>query len=470
MTDSPPSPDAPEQKAVGKTNLRYERWRWTIFAITWLAYAGFYLVRKSFSVAKTELENPEAGGWNLKQMAWVDGAYLTAYAVGQFVWGILGDRYGTRFVILIGMLSAVIVAVAMGASTSILALAALFAIQGLCQSSGWAPLSKNMGEFFSQRERGTVMGFWCTNYGAGGLVASVLAGAAVSGALYFSVDTANAWRFAFWVPAMVLFVIWIGFLLFQRNRPEDVGLPPIEVYHGEQESVLVAGESADDEPDGAWETIFEVLQNRMVLLLAAVYFFLKPTRYAILFSAPLYVKHRLEQAGADASAAESGMLGGMFDLAGPIGVIVGGVVSDYVFRSRRIPVSVITLLLLSGFLLVFPQLPATRFAIGAGFFLIGFLLYIPDSLVSGTAAIDFGTKKGASTAVGVINGCGSIGAIIGGTMPGWIEQIVGEGADIWTYVFAGLSATLVIAALLLLPQWNTLPATGSNGQQKRTPA
>ncbi|MGI9455640.1 MAG: hypothetical protein ACR2NU_03715, partial [Aeoliella sp.] len=128
-------------------------------------------------------------------------------------------------------------------------------------------------------------------------------------------------------------------------------------------------------------------------------------------------------------------------------------------RSRRVPISVITLFLLSGFLLVFPQLPATRVAIGAGFFLIGFLLYIPDSLVSGTAAIDFGTKKGASTAAGVINGFGSIGAIVGGTMPGWIESIVGEGNDVWGYVFAGLAGTLFIAAVLLLPKWNALPAT-----------
>ena len=34
---------------------KYERWRWRIFAITWLAYAGLYLTRKSFSVAKIEM-------------------------------------------------------------------------------------------------------------------------------------------------------------------------------------------------------------------------------------------------------------------------------------------------------------------------------------------------------------------------------------------------------------------------------
>ena len=36
-------------------NPRYERWRWQIPTITWLAYTGFYLTRKSFAVAKVEI-------------------------------------------------------------------------------------------------------------------------------------------------------------------------------------------------------------------------------------------------------------------------------------------------------------------------------------------------------------------------------------------------------------------------------
>ena len=52
------------------------------------------------------------------------------------------------------------------------------------------------------------------------------------------------------------------------------------------------------------------------------------------------------------------------------------------------------------------------------FFLIGVFLYGPDSMVSATAAIDFGTKRGAGSATGFINGVGSIGAILGGYLPG----------------------------------------------------
>ncbi|HEX4588368.1 MAG TPA: MFS transporter, partial [Gemmataceae bacterium] len=167
-----------QQIAAAVRDSRYERWRWQIFAVTWLAYAGLYLTRKSFSVAKVELTKPEVMGWKKEALAAVDSTYLVTYALGQIVWGALGDRFGPRVVILVGMFASVVTAVLMGASSSLLAFGALFAVQGLCQSSGWAPLTKNVGEFFARHERGGVLGLWCSNYALGGVVASAVAGLA----------------------------------------------------------------------------------------------------------------------------------------------------------------------------------------------------------------------------------------------------------------------------------------------------
>jgi len=326
---------------------RYERWRWQVFAITWLAYAGFYLTRLSFSVAKIEMGKDSGTGLGLSNewMGWIDGAYLTAYAVGQFFWGICGDRHGTRKVILASMLCSVVAALAMGASSMPILLMALLGIQGLCQAGGWAPLTKNVSYFFSQRERGTVMGLWCTNYALGGFVASVYAG-------YFG--DLWGWRYAFYVPAATLLVIWLLFIWLQRNKPEDAGLPPIEEYHGEGEAVLLTDEMPAEEREGSWKVILEVCTNPMVLLLAAVYFFIKPARYAILFWAPKYLNERL-----GTNMLESGAISGLFQLAGPISVLAGGVLSDKLFGSKRNPVSIICLFLLAGALFVLDTLPKT---------------------------------------------------------------------------------------------------------------
>ena len=426
---------------------RYERWRWQIFGITWLAYAGFYLTRKSFSVAKIDLANPEVMGLSAAEMARIDGAFLVAYAIGQFVCGIAGDKFGTRRVVLAGMLGSVITAVAMGASSWAWAFSALFFLQGLCQSTGWAPLAKNLGNFFSRRERGVVMGIWCSNYAVGGLIASAFAG---------YLGQQFGWRYAFLIPALALLGIWVLFLLLQRNRPEDVGLPPVEVYHNEEPDVPLAAEAAHPEAEGSWKLILDVLRNPMVLLLAAVYFCLKPARYAILFWGPKYVHEKL-----GTGMAASGFVSAMFELAGVFSVVVAGFLSDRIFGSRRMPVSIIYLVLLAVALYFLDDLPATRWVLGASLFVIGMLTFAPDSLISGTATVDFGTKKGASTASGLVNGAGSVGAIVGGTLPGLIQQRWG-----WHGVFTVLAIAVLVAALLLLPKWNAVPPEAGSGQSK----
>jgi OPA family glycerol-3-phosphate transporter-like MFS transporter len=265
---------------------------------------------------------------------------------------------------------------------------------------------------------------------------------------------AFGWRYAFFIPAAVLFLIWILFFLFQRNRPEDVGLPPIEQYHGEKEAVIDPKDAPAAEREGSWKVVAEILRNKMVWLLAVVYFLVKPTRYLLLFWSPVYINELL-----GTGTASSGFLGSMFDLAGPVGTLAGGFISDRLFRSKRIPICVIALFVLALFMLGFRYLPATRGAIGLGMFIIGFLIYIPDSLVAGAAAIDFGTKKGASTASGLVNGLGSLGQIIGVTLPGWAGKILGTGHDIWNPIFLWLGIALAVAGVLLLPQWNRMPPT-----------
>jgi OPA family sugar phosphate sensor protein UhpC-like MFS transporter len=272
----------------------------------------------------------------------------------------------------------------------------------------------------------------------GGFLASIFAGYA--GGLF-------GWRYAFYLPAATLAVIWVLFFWLQRNRPEDVGLPPIEQYHQQSQSPATPPIGDSEEADGSWRAVATVLKHPMVLLLAAVYFFMKPTRYAILFWAPKYLNDRL-----GTNMAQSGALGALFELAGPLSALLAGVISDKLLGSRRNPISVVCLIASAMLVFFLDKLPATKLMLGSFLFLIGFALYAPDTLVSGTSAIDFGTKKGASTAVGLINCCGSIGAIVGGTIPGFFHDRWG-----WNGVFVCLSASLLIAALLLLPKWNAVP-------------
>ncbi|MCH2207394.1 MAG: MFS transporter [Lentisphaerales bacterium] len=306
-------------------------WRIKIFCITWLAYFGFYLTRKAFSAAKNNLDVDV----DETTLGMIDSAYLIAYALGQFVLGATADKKGPRFVLLAGMLGSIICAALMGVFGMPLMFMVLMFIQGLCQSSGWAPLNKNVGNWFTRRERGRIMGFWCTNYAAGGAVASTLAAAGITW-------SGGDWRFAFFVPAACLLVVWFLVYKFQKNKPQDLGFPSMEEIKGEPV------DEDDEEEKFSWQ---EIIKKPMVGLLGAAYFLLKPARYAILFWGPYYVAKKLQT-----GPVFSTVISNSFEIAGILGAILGGYISDKFFKAKRMPVCILCLAALTLVLFSFDRL------------------------------------------------------------------------------------------------------------------
>jgi OPA family sugar phosphate sensor protein UhpC-like MFS transporter len=184
-------------------------------------------------------------------------------------------------------------------------------------------------------------------------------------------------------------------------------------------------------------------------MLAIAYFPIKMARYSFTFWGPRYV---YESLGADADV--SALTAAAMPIGGMFGVILIGYFSDKLFQSRRTPAAVLSLLATAG--IIFLGLwPIEHFwVMAAFFFLVGAFLFGPDSMVSATAAMDFGTKRGAATAVGFVNGIGSIGGILGGYLPGRITT-----EDNWSPMFYVMLIGLVASAVVLLPLWRTKPPT-----------
>lgn len=269
-------------------------------------------------------------------MGLIDSVYLVSYAVGQFIWGALADKVGPRRVLLSGLVASIVCAIAMGASTLLTAFLVINFLQGLAQSCGWAPLAKNLSCWYSRRERGRVLGLWSTNYAAGSVVAFTVAGGAIA--------WLGHWSYAFYVPAALLFVIFLLLYFFHADRPQDVGLPSIDAYHGELADGQEDGVAAKPETT-SW---LELIRQPMIGLLALTYFLLKPTRYAILLWGPYYVTLKL-QTGVLFSAT----IASTFAIAGIFGAIIAGTISDMVFKARRMPFTVICLIVLSVTLFAF---------------------------------------------------------------------------------------------------------------------
>jgi len=436
-------------------NPRYEFWRWANFAITWLIYAGFYFTRQSFGVAKAAIEKAPNVGLTRPQQGNVDMAYGTTYMLGQFLFGALGDRFGAKRILLAGMALSVLAAVATGYSTTYAAFVAFAVAQGIAQSTGWSNTAKIMSSWFSLRERGRVIGWWCTHYTVGSAAALWFAGWMMMH--WGEVQTGGAtatklvafWPAAFWGPAAVLTGVLVLSWLFLRNRPEDVGLPPIEKYRHEPVSLISGEEAAAPAPEGSWTVIGEVLATPRIWMLAVAYFSVKLTRYVFYFWGPKYVNECL---GSDFDT--SAMTAAAMPIGGLVGVLATGYISDKLFRSRRAPVAILSLLATAGVLFMGMN-PIHNIWLMAGFFFaVGAFLFGPDSLISATASIDFGTKRGAGTAVGFVNGIGSIGGILGGWLPGQITT-----AGHWTPIFIVMLVGLLFSAIVLLPLWRTKPPT-----------
>ena len=411
---------------------RFRRWRLQIFAITWIAYAAFYFTRQGLSVAKVGiLADPAVSDTLTKSMLGnLDALYLAAYAVGQFVWGSLADRFGPRVVVLGGLAGSVVASLLLGVVPALVLFAPLMILQGLAQSTGWSSLCKNVSQFFTIGERGRVLGLWSTNYAFGGLVAAPFLGWVAYGIF-------DSWRVGFLAGAVVVLGVLVLFALLQRNRPEDVGLPPAD--EAEVEAVPA--------PVSWRESIMGAVRDRTVLTLGAAYFLLKPARYAILLWGPVIVTERIPRAG----MLEAVVIPVAFGVAGLAAPILIGLVSDKVFGARRIPPAVLSLaglvvvLALFGPLTASGSIPLMVLLLA----LIGLTVYAADAMISCVAAVDFGTSERAGAAAGFVNGCGSVGAILGGLLPGYL------GTGVLFYGFAGAA---VVAGLLLLPRWNRVPA------------
>jgi OPA family sugar phosphate sensor protein UhpC-like MFS transporter len=436
-------------------NPRYERWRWQTFAITWLIYAGLYFTRQSFGVAKIAFDHDPHVLMKRDQYGEIDAAFLTTYMLGQFIFGPLGDRFGPRRILLFGLSLSAVAAIASGMSTTLSAFIVFAVLQGIAQSTGWSNVSKTMSSWFSLRERGRIIGLWCTHYTLGLAAAGAFAGWLTDhwGQLvptgYIGSSVVPFWPAAFWGPAAVICVILVFASLFLRNRPEDVGLPPIEQYHREPESILEEEDSGHIAPEGSWTVIAEVLASPTIWTLAIAYFSIKLVRYSFIFWGPKYVAECL---GKDAT--ESTIIAAALPIGGLVGVIATGYISDLFFQSRRAPVIVMSLLAAAGVLMI-GLIPIHNIWLMAGlFFTVGVFLFGPDSMISATSAMDFGTKRGAGTAIGCVNGIGSLGGILGGWLPGKITT-----ESNWTPLFAVFVVGLTMSAIVLVPLWNRKPPT-----------
>lgn len=387
--------------------------RWVAWSVTWVAYATYYLGRKGLSVAKKPMEADL--GIARGDLAVIDTGYLATYALGQVVSGVLGDRIGARRLVGLGMLLSAAMCAWFGASSTAIAFTVAFALNGCAQSTGWPGTVRAMAEWTDSGNRRKVMAVWSTCYQVGGVLASAWAAWLLR----------YGWRATFFGPAVAIAIV--GVLVLATLRPGPGEIP-------------VGATEPESHPGEAREAVRRALASPLLWSFGVSYFAIKLVRYSLLFWLPYYLSDEL---GYEPRAA--GYLSTAFEVGGIVGVLGSGLFTHRFRGISRTGLSAALLALLAVVLLVYARAPhPSTLASAIGLALTGACLFGPDSLLAGPLAQDVGGPRAAATATGLVNGIGSVGAVLQGFLNVWVSRAFGWRAVFYVFVLLSLAASLAL--------------------------
>jgi len=427
-----------EQKPDAQIASSYTRLRWQVYIGIFVGYAGYYLVRKNFSLAMPYLIEE---GYSRTELGFALSGVAIAYGLSKFIMGSVSDRSNARNFMATGLTMSALVMIVMGlvpaATASVGVMFLLLLANGWFQGMGWPPSGRTMVHWFSCSERGTKMAWWNIAHNVGGGLVGPIAILAMA----IFADWHSILYFHGFIALAVALFIW----LTVRDTPQSQGLPSIEVYKNDYPRTFAYEDAHEQEFSARDIFLRHVLNNRLLWVIAIANAFIYLVRYGVLDWAPTYLS---EVKGF--SFEEAGWAYAMYEWAGIPGTLLSGYLSDKVFSGRRAPVSIIYLLLTLLLVLVYwfnpPGQPGIDIAMLIG---IGFLIYGPVMLI-GVQALDLVPKKAAGTAAGFTGLFGYVGGAVSANI------VIGALVDFagWDAGFALIAAACVIAIVLIAMTWN----------------
>lgn len=442
-----PPPFTPERPA-GEVKRAYSALRWQVFLGIFIGYAGYYLVRKNFSMAIPALG---AFGFEKGELSIALAMNAVAYALSKFLMGSVSDRSNARVFLPLGLVLASIAMAFMAVplhlfgperKTAVIAsFAVLNFLVGWFNGMGWPPCGRVMTHWFSVNERGTMMSIWNCAHNVGGALVGPLAvyGALWFGSWFYGENSAYYFQIGTYIlPAVVGVLIALIAYVLIRDTPQSCGLPSIEKFRNDypqnysesHERVLTTR-----------EIFFKyVLNNRMLWYIAIANAFVYMVRYGCLDWAPTYLK---EAQGYDIK--QAGWAYFAYEIAAIPGTLVCGIISDKVFKGGRAMTTIIFMALVALFIFLYWQFSDNYTIVTLSLIAIGFFIYGPVMLI-GVHALDLAPKNAAGTAAGLTGFFGYFfgTAILANVVIGYVAEAAG-----WNWTFILLLGACALSMLFM---------------------
>ena len=406
-------------------------------------YAACYFCRADLAVATplliTELSHQGVSHADaVVRIGQISSLGILAYAIGKLLLTGLGDFWGGRPNFLIGIGGATVFTLlfALGGGLPLFTLAWLG--NRLTQSIAWAGLVKVSSRWFDFTAHGTVIGILSVSYLIGDAAARQWMG--------HLIQVGYGWRALFFLAAGVAGSFFVANLLLLREsrtqlRYAEPTAHPLNLY----------GDTADH-PPGVAALVMPLLRSPAFLLVCFLSFGCTIVRETFNTWTPEYLRDYLGYSPGGAASASA-----VFPALGAVSVIVTGWLSDRLGANSRAAILAIGLFVtavsLGGLMLLRPSTTGPLLPLAA-IGLTAFCLLGPYSYLGGAFALDFGGKRGAATASGVIDGVGYLGGVLSGDAVARLSNAFG-----WNGVFLVLAAISVGAAIGAgyLYRWGSRP-------------
>ena len=430
--------------------LKRRRLNWLPLGLT---YAFLYMGRYNLTVAKNALGELMTKQDFAEIFFWGTLVYGCAFLVN----GPLTDRLGGRATILISAVGSALANVAMGLvltlkpdGSLVTWYSVLYGANMYFQSFGAVSIVKVNAHWFHVRERGTFGGIF---------------GILISLGIYFAydwgrliVENAPSVAWVFYIPAGILLVFAVldWFLVF--DNPSDTGHPDLDTGD--------AGSGEKGPRASVLQVAKRMFTNPVIVTIALIEFCSGYLRQAIMQWYTIFAKQTGQSEGFVAHN-----WGLLLCIAGILGGVFAGTISDHVFQSRRGPVSVLLYLLMlvgSGVMMLMVDSPS----LGWLMVFMSMCIIGVHGMLSGTASMDFGGKGNAGVAVGIIDGFVYLGTavhalVLARVLPNDTDKgpdgklLAADPANWHNWPLAMLPLALV-GTVLALRLWNAKPKSGSS--------
>jgi OPA family glycerol-3-phosphate transporter-like MFS transporter len=250
-----------------------------------------------------------------------------------------------------------------------------------------------------------------------------------------------SWSDVFVVSAVVLSGIFVACLVGVRETPHLIDLPeplanPLNVY----------GQEGDKPETMGWKAqLGPLLRTRAFWYVCLLSVGSTQLREVFNNWTPTFFTEGLGLPPATAAGASS-----VFSFFGGVSVLLAGYGSDRLGRTGRAKITTAGLALAALVLLLLGSAGGSGSTVAAvGLVgLVAVLVIGPYSYLAGALALDFGGKRGAATACGIIDGVGYLGA-------GWAVDHVGRLSVTlgWAGAFRALAGVALLSSLLGVLFW-----------------